>query len=257
MPASLFEGERLRARVFDASHKNLVVTFDHWRPAKAGFGGPQSEPTFFSRRRYSHISVETSTNDWYINSEVGAMLEKVAAFTDRFDFVGSLAFSMGAYGALLASAVFDFDRLVLVSPLASVSPIRVQNDRRFKEDIHDMRAAERVDNFLHSGRRTGTNCAILFDPVIRSDRAHANLAARLFINPEMVPVANAGHPATQGMTKAGHFGRLVDALFHTEPIGQVVRGIEEKSNRHIETASVPFPYQVPLLGRFSRPTVLF
>lgn len=189
---TVFEGRHLRARLFRPKARQLFVSFDSFRPGRTEFDdrGPVK---YYQRRGLAQLQIQTARNDWYLNDDLEPMLEVLSDCVQPYRRVFSMAFSMGAFGALRMSGKLRLSRVFLVSPQVTPFSHRGPMDPRFAEHEGNIRA----DLDLEKGHlfRKMRGC-ILFDPLHhRMDVEHARAVQAIAPGLRAVTLPLSGHPA--------------------------------------------------------------
>ncbi|SLN24487.1 alpha/beta hydrolase [Roseisalinus antarcticus] len=212
-PERIFDGDLIRADVFQPGKPRLIVTFRQ-RVARPGhFDAPR--PTLsFTGRGYAHLHLQSLRNDWYVNAETEALEDCLAAFARPYRRVVAMGFSMGAYAAFRYSRALRLMQVIAVSPQVSVAPSVVPFDRRYRSESAGF-DPERGDLARHGAAELGG--ALLYDPLRPMDRVHARMLGEIFPQLRLCRLAGGGHPATQVLTAGGRFGQLQRQLFRGPP----------------------------------------
>lgn len=189
---TVFEGKHLRARLYRANASRLFVSFDSFRPDRRGFDA-RRPVKFYADHGLAQIQIQTARNDWYLNDDLEPMLAALSLCVRPFRRVYSMAFSMGAFGALRMSRALRLSRVLLVSPQITPFSHRGPRDPRYAEHEADMRADLDLKPEHLFGRLRG---CILFDPLHAcADVDHARAIEALAPGLRPVALPFAGHPA--------------------------------------------------------------
>jgi hypothetical protein len=204
----LFDGDRLRACLFNAGAPKLIVTFRQRVTPDGTFD--ESRPVQrFVKRNYAHLHLQSRLNDWYVNDETEAFeacLQDIAAPYRR---VVGTGFSMGGYGVLRFSRALRIQHAILISPQYSIAPEVVPRDRRYRD------SADGFDPVLGdvAGRaRRGMKGVILADPFRPLDLYNARLIQAAFPRLALCRLGCGGHLATRVLGESGGFGRVQGLL---------------------------------------------
>lgn len=220
MPKVLFSGPHLQATYNGDSRDTLVITFDHWRKSRDGWGA-HGHGTRFVDRGATSLHINTRENDWFLNGDLPALLSSVAEFAQGYARVLGLSFSMGGYGLVLVSRVVEFSGLMFISPhttFAPELPARAPiGDPRFAPGRMDMRLARMTHGLIYDSDKAPGDCIVIFDPDSGEDARHGAEVARLFEAPRMVELPGLGHPISSGLTDHQGFKLIMDTLF-SEPM---------------------------------------
>lgn len=212
MLTPVLEGQYLRLLwSADRPGSRLYVTFDHWTRGRAGFEPPPRD-TFFDRRGWPVLRVQTSRNDWFLNPDLEAALDTVAALASDYDSTVTYGFSMGGYGALRFANAAGAVRAVVISPQASPLPSRAPFERRWWQDRQMCDPA--LDDLSHLSDPEAPDVVAVHDPFQTADRLHVALlranCARLFA----LPLPFGGHPATQTILEGDRLGAFAAATLN-------------------------------------------
>ncbi|KIC23167.1 MULTISPECIES: hypothetical protein [unclassified Leisingera] len=203
----VFDGECLRASLFNAGAERLFVTFRQ-RVAVAGEFEDRGPVRNMTRHGYAHLHIQPRHNDWYINSETKALSRSLKELSKGYGDVSAMGFSMGGYGALRFSGALRLNRLIAVSPQYTIAPGVVPHDRRRKE-------AEAFDAALGDLVRYGRHelqGVVLFDPFRKMDLSHALFIQAVFPDLQLCRLSCGGHPASQVIREGGSFWDLQSLL---------------------------------------------
>lgn len=226
MLETVYSGRFLRVLEYRASDEKVILTFDHWRKNRSRF--PKTEQHKYYRKfGVSNLCLESAANDWFVNPDLPDALDALAARAGHFQDRRGIGFSMGAYGALLVSAVVDLRRLMLVSPQAAAADGALGCDDRFSRDFQSPEAAAAVDDVLRLGHKRTGQCLVVYDPRISQDLRHANYAASLFERAELLDLPGGGHPATGMISGAGRYNAVVRSLIGEQPLAASVAALHE------------------------------
>lgn len=195
----------------DRPGDRLYVTFDHWKRVKPGFE-PLSGDTLFDRRGWPVLRVQTARNDWFLNPDLEAALDVVAAIAGDYANVVTYGFSMGGYGALRFAEAAGACRVVAISPQATPIPARAPFETRWWKDRQQCDAA--LDDLSHMSRAGAPRVVMLYDPMQRPDRLQAELVRAHCNDVLALPLAFGGHPATQTILQGGRLGEFAAALLN-------------------------------------------
>lgn len=231
-PERLHEDESHRITLFRGTggEGRAVVGFEHGRERMQGFDTPAC-PGYAARLGFDALVVQTARRDWFLSARstalAGALLRATAGYAD----VTATGFSMGGYGALLYSAACHARRVMAVSPQycidPEVAPFDTERHEKFARIGQPMPRPE-------SQGDTGLAGALLYDPSIRADRAHAALIRAAF--PRLTPIAlpYGGHPATGVIGGAGGIGRVAAMVAQDRLNPARVRAIHRAARRGAE-----------------------
>lgn len=210
-PEFLFDGQKLKVSIRGPRTDRLMVTYDFWSRKKAGFGqiSPSSR---YADRGFTHLHLSTRANDWFLTRETEAALEAIATYADGFDHAATIGFSMGGYGVMLASLAVDFDLAVMVSPHITFSEHQFPHETRFPAKIGNLGRALKLNERVVSAPTCRAQAAVIYDSRVARDVYHAETAAGRFAEVELVDLEGGGHPATTALTRAGHFGLVLEAV---------------------------------------------
>lgn len=225
---TVFAGKHARADCFNPLASKLWVKFDPVRSApRLVEPAPQNMAL---QRGYANLLVQTAQNDYYVNPDLEALREALFAFSERYAFVSTLAFSMGGFGALLLSRALRLRQAVLVSPH------RNHLDRVGPKGL-DLN--EEAMSFVQGGRSELAGVAqdlkglVLFDPKGWNgcDQAYARAVGALAPQMKLLALAGGGHPATGAIAEVKRFAALQRAIFQDEVSCQEVRDLHRKCRK--------------------------
>lgn len=203
----VFDGEKLRASLFNAGAERLFVTFRQ-RVAVAGEFEDRGPVKNMTGHGYAHLHIQPRNNDWYINSETKALSRSLKDLAKGYDDVSAMGFSMGGYGALRFSAALQLKRLIAVSPQYTIAAGAVPHDRRRKEAAAFDAA---LGDLIRYGNH-GVQGVVLFDPFRKMDLSHALFIQAVFPDLQLCRLSCGGHPASQVIREGGSFWDLQSML---------------------------------------------
>ncbi|WP_323766236.1 alpha/beta hydrolase [Marinovum sp.] len=216
---TLFDGDLLRATLFNPGQGALFVSFRQRLADPGQFGAPRPVRSF-TEAGMSHLHLQARWNDWYINPETEALEAMLRAHAAGYDDACAMGFSMGGYAAFRFAAALRLRRVIAVSPQYSISPDHVPFDRRYRDCAGGFDAAAGD----LSGRGTAVQGVILADPFRPLDMRHAGLICAVFAQVSIARLAGGGHPATGALREGGRFGKLQAQLTKPRvPARRVVR----------------------------------
>ncbi|SFU09417.1 alpha/beta fold hydrolase [Sedimentitalea nanhaiensis] len=203
-PHRIFDGDRLRATLFNPDGARLFVSFRQRVAGSGGFSDPAPVLTF-ADHGHAHLHLQSSENDWFINSETVDLERVLRGLSSRYTAVRAMGFSMGGYGALRFARALRLGRVVLISPQVSIHPSVVPWDGRyvdcaggFDPDLGD----------LASRGKPGLRGILAYDPFRVRDRRNARAISKLFPGLQLCALPGGGHPATQILRLGGSYGRI-------------------------------------------------
>lgn len=207
----LYDSGALRATMTGHGPDRVMFTFDHWRAHRRGMPPPPSG-TSFTTRGFAHIHVATARNDWFLASDLAALLTTLAGVAAPFAFRAGVGFSMGGYGLLLVSRAMRLTQALFISPQTAFAPdLSPGGDHRFAPDMADPDFAREAHGIVRGLPPSRADCVILFDPLIALDAAHAAGVAQGFAAPRLVTLPGAGHPVTDALPPTRAYGTVVRA----------------------------------------------
>lgn len=175
-----------------AGRTRLVICFSFHGPGDLdapGFG-----EDFLVPRGFDLISVKTGASAWYQDLSFEMFQHIVAPVCETYSHVSLYGTSMEGYAALYYSGAVKAQRVLAISPQASVDPkvvpweTRWQPDRRlihFRHAPLDQRVSAEAEKF------------VLYDPV-NIDKRHVDwMAARDIERVSYVPLYFGGHPVME------------------------------------------------------------
>ena len=199
MSRAIHAGEALRADLFARGHPRLMVTFDYRTPGRAGFR-PLAASAGFDKAGFDQLVIRSAANDWFINPETEAMESALGACAAGYDRVHALGYSMGGYGAFRFAAALGAAQVVAVSPQATLAPVEVPWETRYRAEARGFDAALGA---LGPRSVPGLAGIIVADPFKPLDRSHAALIRAQFPQLALARLAFGGHPATKALRQAG------------------------------------------------------
>lgn len=216
----VFDGDLLRADVFNPQGENLFVSFRQGVMEAGQFEEARPVRTYV-RSGYAHLHVQSRDKDWYINPETPALDAALQAWVKPYQRRVAMGFSMGGYAVLRFSGPLALRRAILVAPQFSISPEVVPFDKRrngFAEGF-DLATG---DLSLHGRRRL--HGVMLVDPFRRLDMQHVALIREVFPRLHLCRTCGSGHFASRVLREGGHFSDLQRSLMgRTSPHSDITR----------------------------------
>ncbi len=200
----VFDGDRLRATLFNGDARKVLVTFRQRITPDGAFSDPKPIARFVNQG-YAHLHLQSRKNDWYINDETEAFEDRLRDLTAPYRRVVGTGFSMGGYAALRFSKALRLQHALLVSPQISIAPSLVPWDKRYRDSAAGFDPD--LGDVARRSRR-GLKGVILIDPFRPMDRGHADLICVAFPNITVCSLGCGGHPATRILGETGGFGRV-------------------------------------------------
>ena len=198
-PVRIFDGARLRADLVRGGGTRLMVTFDHRRLDRDGFG-PFDPSAQFAAAGFDQLQIATRDNDWFINAETRALEDACRALRGGYAAAHALGYSMGGFGAFRLAGALGLAHVVAVSPQVSIAPDVVPFETRYSAEARRFDAALGDMTALFDPDLSGD---ILIDPFNLEDLTHARMLQILFPAVRLVRLPGGGHPATQILRGAG------------------------------------------------------
>ncbi|WP_243612507.1 alpha/beta hydrolase [Shimia aestuarii] len=227
----LFDGERLRACLFNAEAPKLIVTFRQRVTPDGAFS--ESRPVQrFVKKNYAHLHLQARCNDWYINQETDAFEARLREIVAPYRRVVGTGFSMGGYGVLRFSKALGLQHAILISPQFSIAPEVVPRDRRYRDSAVGFDAA--LGDVARRAKR-GMKGVILADPFRPLDIYNAGLIQEAFPKLALCRLGCGGHPATRVLGESGGFGRVQGLLLRGQVDPSEIIGLHRAGRRESAT----------------------
>ncbi len=227
----LFDGDSLKADLFQRNNDKLIVTFDFRTPGRSGFR-PLAPSRQFEKTGFDQLVIRSSTNDWFINRETESLESALDAAAARYGRVQALGYSMGGYGALRFAKVLGLQSLVAVSPQVTLDPGTVPWETRYNAEAAGFDAA--LGALAPRGMPDLTG-VIVVDPFKRFDMAHARLICASFPKLTLARVPFGGHPATKVLRQAGKAWVVQREAMAEAPSAREIT-VKHRRNRRVSPA---------------------
>ncbi len=232
---TLFESHRYRVRLNRVSDEPFcVVVFDPGGDPSPSWGRTFWGEDFFARRGLNAIGITARLNDYYAQHEIVEVLRTVRAATRGMQLVG-YGPSMGGHGVVNHAEALGLIRVAAIAPIFSPRPEETAFDRRFLHLPVDREfPLAQVDR-----RRSRARGYIMFDPLMREERGHAERIIRHHdLQPVCVPLS--GHGPLQMLVETGLLEDIVIAMLR----GMLDVGAFRKTFRAHRKRSVTYLVQI-------------
>ncbi|MBU2963270.1 alpha/beta hydrolase [Citreicella sp. C3M06] len=203
-PERVFDGALLRADLFKGARKRLFVSFRQ-RVGNAGSFEDVRPVRAFTARGYAHLHIQSLWNDWFVNAETTALEDALRGLAQRYRRAVAMGFSMGGYGALRFSAVLGLAQVIVIAPQVSVHPDEVPWDRRYRDEAPGF---DRQAGDLARHGHKSLEGALLCDPFVGADLAHARMVQALFPKLRICRLPGGGHPPSRVLRQGGRLPDL-------------------------------------------------
>ncbi|MCU0800912.1 MAG: alpha/beta hydrolase [Rhodobacteraceae bacterium] len=232
MEQRIFDGAHLRAELHGAGRKGLFVSFDHWRGAsRAGFV-PMAPVQTALDMGYANLVIATAADDWFLNADLAATLQAVAAVAQDYPVVRAIGFSMGGYGALLFSRALNLRSATLFAPQAAIRPGQIPQETRWPGTATSAMVADALRLYLRPGLR-GT---VLMDPFAHpAERAQARAVQALAPGLALVALPFSGHPPTAVLMRGQAYPQLLAAAVAGKATPALIRSLQRRHRWSCET----------------------
>jgi hypothetical protein len=190
----IFDGAHLRADIYGSGKAGLFVSFDHFRPDRAGF--PRMAPVQTALALgFRSLVISSAANDWFLNPDLPALRAALAPLADDHAVVRAIGFSMGGYGALLLSNTLRLSFAALWAPQVSIRPRVAPFETRFRREA---RLIDGVADHLRLHVPPNLQGTILHDPLAHpAERKHALAIQALAPDMRIAALPFSGHPPTR------------------------------------------------------------
>jgi hypothetical protein len=218
----VFDGAHLRADLYGNGKSGLFVSFDHYRPDRAGF--PRMAPVQTALDLgYANLVISTASNDWFLNPDLPALRAAIAAVAQGYDVVRAIGFSMGGYGALLLSDSLRLSFATLWAPQVSIRKRIAPFETRFRREA---RVLHGMLDQLPFHVPQGLQGVILCDPFAHAaERKHAHAIQAMAPALRVAALPFSGHPPTHVVMRGGHYRELLTAAITGTTTAQMVRAV--------------------------------
>jgi hypothetical protein len=216
----IFDGALLRAELYGSGQAGLFVSFDHYRPDRAGFPRMAAVQTALDLG-YASLVISTAANDWFLNEDLPRLRAALAPLVQDFAVVRAIGFSMGGYGALLLSDTLRLGFATLWAPQVSIRAGIAPFETRFR---HEARLVNGMLDQLHLHVAQGLNGVILCDPFAHpAERKHARAVQAMSPGLQIAPLPFSGHPPTHLVMRGGHYRRILAAAIEGRLTAGMIR----------------------------------
>ena len=197
----------------------LVISFDNLATIDEGW--PRAPWAFRRLEPMGHavLGVQSHAKDWFRQPTSPAQLVALrdAGFFARFRRIVLTGASMGGFAALNFAPLIPGPRVLAFSAQSTMNKVIAPFEARFpfavrKSDWGDAPFLDAAAAIPYIAR-----AALLFDPFVPEDKAHA--ARMRGPNVEQIACPHATHEAIRVILKSGTFPLLIDAMVRDEPLG--------------------------------------
>lgn len=218
----VFDGAFLRADLYGNGRRGLFVSFDHYRPDRAGFPAMAPVQTALELG-YASLVISTAANDWFLNPDLPALRLAVADVSRRFCVVRAIGFSMGGYGALQLSRDLRLSFATLWAPQVSIRPDLAPFETRFR---HEAGRTDRVADQLRVHLAPALQGIVLCDPFAHpAERKHARAVQALAPGLGIAALPFSGHPPTRVAMAGGVYQPLLRAAITGNITPAMIRSV--------------------------------
>ena len=172
---------------------------------------------------YSILGVQSHAKDWFRQPLAPAMLRKLAeaGFFAAFSTVVFTGASMGGFAALNFAPLVAGAQVLAFSPQSTMNRTIAPFERRFPWAVRnsDWDAPAFLDAAAAIPFLPGA--AIVFDPFVAEDKAHAARLAAPHV--QLAPVGHATHEAVRVVIKSGALAPMIGEFAETGRLGMVFR----------------------------------
>jgi len=134
---TVFETKNTKVTCYNSQHPRLIISLDNHRKDRTGFP-PANPSSFFAANNMAFITIYVANNDWFLNDDLPQLRAALSQFTQRFEHITSIGYSMGGYGALLLSRESRAKQIVLVSPQSSIFANRAPFETRYLSEASQL-----------------------------------------------------------------------------------------------------------------------
>jgi len=226
-PVRVFDGDLLRADLFNPSGRRLFVSFRQRLETDGAFGVASPVRSFIAHG-HAHLNIQTRFNDWYINSETEALEHCLSTAMQGYGRRVAMGFSMGGFAALRLSRCLDLRHVILVSPQVSIHPDVVPFDSRFRASADSFDA--KLGDLRAHGRRQLAG-SVIVDPFRSLDMRNAQMIQALFPRIGLARAACAGHPASRVLRETGDFPTLQRMLLEPPVSSASIAALHREARR--------------------------
>ncbi|MEP5154995.1 alpha/beta hydrolase, partial [Planktotalea sp.] len=217
----VFDGQFLRATLFEGARDKLFVTFRQRLGQDGSFDDPKPSRRFIDEG-YAHLHLQSRINDWYINDETAAF-ETALAGLSRYGRRAGIGFSMGGYASVRFASVLKLNHLIVVSGQYTIDPNLVPQDRRYRRHAGGF---DPVMGWIEENN--AVQGAIVYDPLLPLDKLHAKQLQALCPKMRLVPMWGGGHPATGVIGSRKRFPRVQRQLLSGKVNEEALRRIHRE-----------------------------
>ena len=214
----IFRGKDLSCResLSTSSDSTLVVTFQQRMAKDSDFSENQIGfgESYLKARNINAIHILSHWNHWYQTPEIFDCIRSILnsrLYRDarRVVLYGS---SMGAYGALLHMNALQPQRVVAISPLYSIDPVKVEFESRWNRDLDGISFIS--DDMPPLSLKSG-EVFVLYDP----KSLDFNHVQRFCLeNVELLEMPFSGHPVSKFLSECGVLSKVSSKLVLGETV---------------------------------------
>lgn len=200
----------MEVRYSEGHGTDLCITFTHvhndYSKPLPGFAEP-----LLTKAKMPAVYFVSRRNHWWQPQEVDEAIDQLrqSNLLDRFERRIGYGSSMGGYGVLLFARKLGLDRVVAVSPQASVNPKQVPWETRYNEWIKNL-SFRQPD--IQEALAGASNVTVVYDYMNRYDRRHIAML-RQSAGVEFLNLPYTGHPPLGFLTQGKQLSNFARSIF--------------------------------------------
>jgi hypothetical protein len=211
------------------NHKILFITFTNYgnkNTAGAGFGGD-----FLLKEGFDVIAIKSSNDAWYseLDLELTTEIEKsIIKNKEKYSRVIAYGSSMGGYGAIKFSKIFQVDDVIAISPQSN---IWLRDETRWVDSKSKLEETSQLKKCDFSAT---VNYQVIYDPRHRLDAKQVDNLRDVALDSKLtlLKLPYSGHPSGFFLSEVNLLKSWIWQIAAGEPIDPYVAKVRRKISAH-------------------------
>ena len=233
----MFIGHDIRLTKIDGWLKKAIITFNAFTIDKKPDTSSEFETYGFAegafiRDGYTEYHIVTNKNDWFQSDEMDLVINIINKEKSLYDKIILYGSSMGAFGAINFSHMFDAE-FVALAPQFDICPDNIEGDMRW---LGESKKIKLTNNYIASGLCRNSKGWLFYDS-LSEDNIHAQkIAANTDVT--LIDVQYASHLVGDVINDVYGIARIVEEAANGTFSAEKFRNAFEKNKEVSEAYSV-------------------